>query len=113
MDAMKPMEPMKSMKPMKAAASGWWPKDLDHPASSGEQEGWRYAFFPQQRRLAIETSGKVQVYDTGVHVISGVSQQQEGNATAPRFVSQHGEVPLDSLTQMPQAPIDAEQGARS
>jgi len=101
MDAMKPMEPMKSMKPMKAAASAWWPKDLDHPASSGEQEGWRYAFFPQQRRLAIETSGKVQVYDTGDHAISGVSQRQGGGTSSPTFVSQHGEVDLNALRRMP------------
>jgi len=112
MERMKPMAPMKPMEPMQASSANWWPAGLDDPASSGAQNGWRYAFFPDQRRLVIESRGKVQLYDTGFHVISGVSQQQDGNATSPRFVSQHGEVPLDSLTQMPQAPIDAEQGTQ-
>jgi hypothetical protein len=98
---MKPMQPMKPMEPMQAPAPDWWPKGLDHPASSGEQNGWRYAFFPRQRRLAIDRSGTVEVYDTGDHAISGVSQQQDGESTSPRFVSQHGELDLTALTRLP------------
>ncbi|MGJ7505857.1 hypothetical protein ACSFBL_00325 [Variovorax sp. GT1P44] len=95
---MKPMQPMKPMEPMQAPAAGWWPDDLGHPASSGAQDGWRYAVFPHKRRLAIEKSGKVQLFDTGDHAISGISQQQDGQGTSPTFVSQHGKVDLDALT---------------
>jgi hypothetical protein len=101
MKPMKPIEPMKPMapmEPMRTPAANWWPNGLDHPASSGEQDGLRYAFFPRQRRLAIERTGKVEVYDTGDHAISGVSQQQDGRATSPRFTSQHGEVDLSTLS---------------
>ena len=98
MEPMKPLKPMKPMEPMHTPATDWWPSGLDRPASSGGQDGWRYAFFPQQRRLVIEKSGKVEVYDTGQHAISGVSQEQTGESTSPRFVSQHGEVDLSSLT---------------
>lgn len=52
----------------------WWPADLGHPASTGSQNGLRYAYFPESRRLAIESGAGVALYDTGDHHISGVSQ---------------------------------------
>ena len=60
----------------------------------------RYAFFPEQRRLAIEQDGKVTQYDTGEHRISGVSQQQSGAGGLPRFSSQEGDVDLKSLKEV-------------
>lgn len=52
----------------------WWPADLGHPSSTGSQNGLRYAYFPETRRLAIESGEGVALYDTGDHHISGVSQ---------------------------------------
>ncbi|GJD81394.1 SHOCT domain-containing protein [Methylobacterium gregans] len=52
----------------------WWPADLGHPSSTGSQNGLRYAYFPESRRLAIESGAGVALYDTGEHQISGVSQ---------------------------------------
>lgn len=52
----------------------WWPADLGSPASTGSQNGMRYAYFPESRRLAIESGTGVAVYDTGEHHITGVSQ---------------------------------------
>lgn len=103
MEPMKPMAPMKPMEPMKPMAapdSSWWPEGLDNPGSSGAQNGLRYAFFPEQRRLAIERHGRVTQYDTADHRISGVSQQREGSGGTPRFTSQQGEVDLSSLRQV-------------
>ena len=61
----------------------------------------RYAFFPDQHRLAVEQNGKVTQYDTGDHQISGVSQQQSGgNGGTPSFTSQNGTVDLSSLKQV-------------
>ena len=98
MAPMKPMEPMKPMKPMEALPSDWWPAGLDAPASSGSQDGWRYACFPRQRRLAVEREGQVALYETGDHVMSGVRQNQgSGPEAGPVFTSQHGDVPLESL----------------
>jgi hypothetical protein len=101
MEGMKPMEPMKPMQP---PDNSWWPQGLQNPGSSGGQNGLRYAFFPDQRRLAVEQDGKVTQYDTGDHQISGVGQQQgsgsgHGNGT-PKFSSQHGDVDLGSLTKI-------------
>lgn len=103
------------------AASGttshWWPAALGMPSSSGAQHNLQYAYFPASRRLAIAINGRVTVYDTREHQISGVSQQQGAGASLT-FSSQCGVVELASLPivsidgipqeEMPAAP---EQGA--
>ena len=101
---MKPMKPMSGMKPMKPmepmkAPERWWPKELgENPNSAGGQNETRYAFFGDQKRLAVDTGdGKVQVYDTGDHRISGVQQHQSGSGRKVTFTSQHGEVDLATL----------------
>src|SRR4051794_1343060 len=74
----------------------WWPADLGQPNSSGGQNDIRYAYFGHANRLAVGNGGTVTVYDTGDHVISGVSQQQ-GNGWTLTFSSQYGTVPVSSL----------------
>ena len=101
MEPMKPMTPMKPMQPKAPPDDSWWPAGLKNPGSSGAQNGMRYAFFPEQRRLAVEQNGKVTQYDTADHRISGVSQQQaEGAGGSPTFTSQNGDVDLGSLQQV-------------
>jgi hypothetical protein len=98
MEPMKPMAPMEPMKPMEPLKFDppWWPDELGQPSSSGAQNGMRYAFFPQKRRLLIEQDGKKAVYDSADHQISGVSQQS-GHSSSLMFTSQTGPVALDSL----------------
>src|SRR5262245_27571906 len=74
----------------------WWPADLGVPAASGVQNTIRYAYFPEQQRLAVAVHGKVTVYDTLDHQVSGVSQQQ-GVGSSFTFTSQHGVVALHTL----------------
>ncbi len=78
------------------SASQWWPEDLGNPASAGAQNDLRYAFFPGPRRLAIEQRGRVRVYDTGEHMLSGFSQQQGGDQSLT-FTSQFGLVRVADL----------------
>jgi hypothetical protein len=98
---MKPMTPMKPMAPMKPMSppKQWWPAALgDSPNSSGGQNEARYAFFGDKKRLAVDLGdGKIKVYDTGDHIISGVQQQQGGGKRDLVFTSQHGVVALDEL----------------
>ncbi len=101
---MKPMKPMSGMKPMAPMApmrapERWWPAGLgDSPNSAGGQNEARYAFFGDQKRLALDLGqGKVQVYDTGDHHISGVQQHQSGSGRKVTFTSQKGEVDLEAL----------------
>ena len=76
--------------------SDWWPAELGRPDSTGSQNSVRYACFGQARRLAIESGGKVTVYDTLDHRISGFSQQQSGTQSLT-FSSQHGAVDISRL----------------
>jgi hypothetical protein len=90
----------------------WWGPDLRWPNSAGGQNGMRYAWFAQARRLAIELNGQVTVYDTLDHQIGGVSQQQSGGYSVT-FTSQYGYVDLSRLPVVsvngmaPAAPIHA------
>ena len=76
------------------ASGRWWPAELGFPNGSGGQT--RYAYFNPARRLAVELSGHVTVYDSLDHEISGVSQQQ-GSQGWLTFISQYGTVSVSSL----------------
>jgi len=73
-----------------------WPDELGFPSSTGAQNTMRYGVFPEKRRLAVDIGGRVDVYDTGDHQISGVSQQQSGDQSLT-FTSQYGIVRVADL----------------
>ena len=77
-------------------SSDWWPSDLRFPNSTGAQNGVRYAYFAQARRLVIDVGGTVTVYDTQDHQIGGFSQQQSVGGTLS-FNSQFGLIDVASL----------------
>ena len=97
---------------------GWWPAELGSPSSSGAQNDMRYAYFPDARRLAVQQDGRLGLYDTGEHRITGVSQRQGGTRSLA-FTGQHGPVSLDALRRVetgearpaPSAPPPAGSGA--
>ena len=84
------------------------------PNSTGAQNGVRYAYFAQARRLAIEINGQVTIYDTLDHQIGGFSQQQ-GYGGSLTFSSQYGLVEVNRLPVLsvdgqppwPSAPVTA------
>jgi len=81
----------------------WWPEELGDAVSTGAQNNLQYAYFPNHRRLAIQQGGRVRVYDTGDHLITGFSQQQSGDQSLT-FTSQLGivrvaELPLAHLVE--------------
>ena len=82
--------------PAPGSSSDWWGADLRWPTSTGAQNGVRYAYFAQARRLAIELDGRVTIYDTLDHQISGFSQQQSYGGSLT-FSSQYGLVDVASL----------------
>lgn len=92
------MQWMEAMKPQ----APWWPSSLgDIPDSSGGQNEARYAFFGDQRRLAIDAGdGRVLLYETGELQISGVQQHQSGGERKLTLTSQHGEVDLEKLRRL-------------
>lgn len=74
----------------------WWPGEFGVPSASGSQNGARYAYFAGPRRLVVQQDGRTTVYDTGEHLIGGVSQQQSGRGSLS-FSGQHGPVDIESL----------------
>jgi hypothetical protein len=86
------------------ASGQWWPAELGFPNGSGGQNQVRYAYFSPARRLAVESNGRVTIYDTLDHQIGGVSQQQ-GSGGSLTFTSQHGTL---SLSQLPVVSVDGE-----
>jgi hypothetical protein len=84
----------------------WWRGDWGAPSSTGAQNGMRYAWFPEQRRLAVEVDGQVTVHDTGTHAIQGFSQQQQTADASLAFTSQHGPVKLSELPIVGDGPQD-------
>jgi hypothetical protein len=83
-----------------AAGESWWPASLGHPSTSGEQNGMRYAYFPEKKRLLIQEGAHLQAYDTGGHYLTGVAQQQ-GHTRNLTFSSLEGPVDLKHLTCLP------------
>ncbi len=92
---MKPMEPMKPM----SGGEHWWPEDLGQPSTSGSQDGLRYAYFSEKKRLLVEQDGKLTTYDSGNHRIGGVAQQNNQTRSVT-FTSQNGPVNLSDLLQV-------------
>jgi hypothetical protein len=82
--------------PASGGSSDWWGADLRWPTSTGAQNGVRYAYFAQARRLAIDLGGRVTIYDTLDHQIGGFSQQQSHGGSLT-FSSQYGLVDVTSL----------------
>ena len=77
-------------------SSDWWPGELGRPSSTGSQNDMRYACFPEARRLVVRQDGKLTVYDTGSHRLTGVSQSQGGSQNL-EFSGPDGRVTLADL----------------
>jgi hypothetical protein len=82
--------------PKQGDSSNWWPAGLGHASATGAQNGMRYACFPDSHRVAVEQAGKVTLYDSGDHRISGVSQQQSSSQDLT-FSSQKGTIRATDL----------------
>jgi hypothetical protein len=92
-----PVGPVSLFVPPAPGSSGdWWGAGLRWPTSTGAQNGVRYAYFAQARRLAIDVGGRVTIYDTLDHQIGGFSQQQSYGGSLT-FSSQYGLVDVASL----------------
>ena len=78
------------------SSGNWWPDGLGIPSSTGAQNQVCYAYFAEARRLAIEVNGRITVYDTLDHHISGFAQQQSGGDSLS-FSSQHDLIDVAQL----------------
>jgi len=74
----------------------WWGEGLGRATTIGSQNGVRYAYFPDDERLALENDGRLTLYDTKGYEITGVSQEQS-NGWSLCFATPEGMVSPDKL----------------
>jgi hypothetical protein len=75
----------------------WWPDSLPWPDVTGVQNDVRYAWFAAARRLVVERDGRVTLYDTGDHRITGVAQSQDARHRGLAFSTERGPLDVNSL----------------
>lgn len=96
-----------------SAMHGWWPEELGVPSSTGGQNDISYAVFPGTRRLAIRFADRLHLFDTGDHMIGGVSQSQSGvGLSTLSFQSQNGTLAVTQLRPVREADQEAETDAQ-
>ena len=78
------------------ASARWWPAQLGEPNLTGTRASSRYAYFAQIRRLAVDSGGRVEVYDTTGFNISGLAPQGADGDTLT-FASNRGPLHLDAF----------------
>jgi hypothetical protein len=83
-----------------AVGESWWPATFGHPTTSGEQNGVRYAYFPDQRRLLLQQGARIDTYDTTGHHITGAAQQQ-GHGSSLTFSTDRGPISTKQLKCIP------------
>ena len=57
----------------------------------------RYAYFPQNRRLAVELRGIVTIYDTAEYQFRGMLQAHSAETVGTSILTQRGRVRLADL----------------
>ena len=57
------------MPPTRGESGNWWPADLGWASSTGAQNGVRYAYFAEARRLAIEIGEDPDTREWAMHMI--------------------------------------------
>ena len=57
----------------------------------------RYAYFPQNRRLAVESSGILTIYDTAEYQFRGMLHAHSAEAVGISILTQRGRVKLADL----------------
>lgn len=85
--------------PSQFSAGGGWPRHLGTPTATGAQNGRRYAVFQASQLFAVETDGRIRLYDTGDCRISGVSQTQNGGDRL-RLTGENGDIDLSDLVEV-------------
>ena len=67
----------------------------------------RYAYFPQNRRLAIERQGALTIYDTAEFQFRGLLQAHSAEAVGISILTQRGRIRLADLVTVSAPPSTA------
>jgi hypothetical protein len=95
---------LRTFRPQQTASNSIWPSELGIASTSGTSAEMRYAYFPQNRRLAVELRGVVTIYDTAEYQFRGMLQAHSAETVGTSILTQRGRVQLTDLVTV-SAPI--------
>jgi hypothetical protein len=72
----------------------------------------RYAYFPRNRRLAVEYQGVLTIYDTAEYQFRGMLQAHPAEGVGISILTQRGRIKLADLTAVPAPPSRIETDAQ-
>jgi hypothetical protein len=97
---------VRSLRPQQPVSDSRWPSELGIASTSGSSAEMRYAYFPQNRRLAVEWNGVVTIYDTAEYQFRGMLQAHSAETLGTSILTQRGRVRLTDLV-IVSAPVPA------
>jgi hypothetical protein len=80
-----------------ASNAAGWPSELGTASTSGTSADMRYAYFPVNCRLAVESCGILTIYDTAQYQFRGMLQAHSAEAVGVSILTQRGRVRLADL----------------
>src|SRR3984957_16062639 len=88
---------VRTLRPQQSVPDSRWPSDLGIASTSGSSSEMRYAYFPQNRRLAVEWRGVVTIYDTAEYQFRGMLPAHSAETVGMSILTQRGRVRLTEL----------------
>jgi len=88
---------VRTLRPQQPASNSRWPSELGIASTSGTSPEMRYAYFPQNRRLAVERHGILTIYDTAEYQFRGLVQAHSSETVGISILTQRGRVRLTDL----------------
>jgi hypothetical protein len=88
---------VRALRPQPPASISRWPSELGIASTSGGSAEMRYAYFPQNRRLAVEWRGVLTIYDTAEYQFRGMLEGHSAEAVGISILTQRGRIPLSDL----------------
>ena len=95
---------IRTLRPLQSASNSIWPAELGLASTSGTSAEMRYAYFPQNRRLAVESQGVMTIYDTAEYQFRSMLQAHSAEAVGVSILTQRGRVRLSELATVASPP---------
>ena len=95
------------LRPQQPESKSNWPSELGIASTSGTSPEMRYAYFPKNRRLAVEWHGVLTIYDTAEYQFRGMLQAHSAETVGISIWTQRGRVRLADLATVsaPASPV--------
>jgi hypothetical protein len=88
---------LRALRAQQPVAHSSWPTEPGIASTSGTSADMRYAYFPQNRRLAVECAGVLTIYDTAEYQFRGMLQAHPAENLGISILTQRGRIRLTDL----------------